>query len=251
VLEELGVQFGPNGNPLGGALPFEVFSEALAKLQSGASARNIDRGGTGDQLRNIRVLFLEAKQEKRDRVFMKSVATMVLLREERHGRLLLRLAACTRNLEIRRGTLGVLRDYGPPTTESSGKATERACKQLRTHRLGKPRTMAGLEEPEVDRDLLHNISWITDMLVNDSASSELLDEEVNRGRRGSESSLAEAFAPDVKIVGRDLAHCARHVLKKPSQADPTLSSVFETAIWHKTSVVQIIDHSDVFRQWFK
>ena len=42
---------------------------------------------------------------------------------------------------------------------------------------------------------------------------------------------AEAFTPHVKIVGRDLAHCARHVLQKPWQADPTLCNLFETAIW--------------------
>ena len=113
--------------------------------------------------------------------------------------------------------------------------------------------MTGLEEPEVDRDLLHHMHMITDMLVNDSASSELLAGVISRGRRGSESGLpeSEAFAPNVKIVGRDLAHCARHVLKKPWQADPTLPNLFETAIWHTTSVVLIIDHSDVFRQWFK
>ena len=64
VLEELGVQVGPNGNPLVGAPPFEVLSEVLAKLQSGTSARKIDRGGTGDRLRNIRFCLLEAKQER-------------------------------------------------------------------------------------------------------------------------------------------------------------------------------------------
>ena len=111
--------------------------------------------------------------------------------------------------------------------------------------------MTGLTEPEVDHDLLHHMRMITDMLVNDSASSELLAGEVGRGRRGSESGLKEAFTPNVMLVGRDLAHCARHVLKKPWQADPTLPNLFETAICHKTSVVQIIDHSDVFRQWFK
>ena len=62
VLEELGVQVGPNGNPLVGALPFEVFSEALAKLQSGVNARKIDRGGTRDRLKNIRFYLLEAKK---------------------------------------------------------------------------------------------------------------------------------------------------------------------------------------------
>ena len=111
--------------------------------------------------------------------------------------------------------------------------------------------MTGLEEPETDRDLLQHPRMITDTLVNDSASSELLAGEVSRGRRGSESGPAEAFAPHVMIVGRDLAHCARHVLKKPWQADPTLPNLFETTIWHKIAVVQIIDHSDVFRQWFK
>ena len=99
--------------------------------------------------------------------------------------------------------------------------------------------------------MLHHMRMVTDMLVNDSASSELLAGEVSRGRRISESGLAQAYTPHVRIVGRDLAHCPRHVLKKPWQADPTLPNLFETAIWHKTSVVQIISHSDVFRQLFE
>ena len=52
---------------------------------------------------------------------MNSVANMVVLRDERHGRLLLRFAACTRNLEVRRGTLGVARGYGSPATVNLGK----------------------------------------------------------------------------------------------------------------------------------
>ena len=45
--------------------------------------------------------------------------------------------------------------------------------------------MTGLEEPEVDYDLLHHMLMFTAMLLNDSASSELLAGEVSRGRRGS------------------------------------------------------------------
>ena len=201
----------------------------FAKLQSGMGARKIDRDGTGDRLKIIRFCLLEAKQE-RDRAFMQSVATMVLLRDETHGKLLLRFAACTRNLEIRRGTLGVLRDCGSPTADNLVKATERAYKQFCTHRLGQPRTMTGLEEQEVDRDLLHHTRMIRVILVNESASSELLVGGVSRGLRGSESGFAEALIPNAKIVGRDLAHRARHVLKKPWHADPTLSNLFETAI---------------------
>ena len=110
---------------------------------------------------------------------MNSVATMVLLRDNRHGRLLLRFAACARNLEVRRVTFGVLRDYGSPTAGNLAKAAERAYTQFCTHRLGKPRTMTGMEEPEVDRDLLHHMCMITEMLVNGSASSELFAGEVS------------------------------------------------------------------------
>jgi len=91
---------------------------------------------------------------------------------------------------------------------------------------------------------------ITEMLVNDAASSELLAADISRGRRGNSDGDAEAFTPNVKLVGRDLAHCARHVLKKPWEADEHLSNLFHGTVWHKRSVVQIIDKSDVFRQWF-
>jgi hypothetical protein len=145
VLEELGVQVGPNGNPLVGAPPFEVFSEVLAKLQSGLSARNIDRGGTRGRLKNIRFCVLEAKQEM-DREFMKSAATMVLLRDERHGRLLLRFATCTRDLEVRRGTLGALRDYGSPAAENSVK-----CNRAGVHIVLRSQVGEAPNHPNHDR----------------------------------------------------------------------------------------------------
>ncbi|MFM7982171.1 MAG: hypothetical protein ACKPKO_22915, partial [Candidatus Fonsibacter sp.] len=75
------------------------------------------------------------------------------------------------------------------------KATESAYKQFCTHKLGNPRTMTVLEQPEVDRALLRHMRMITDMLVNGGASSELLVGEVSQPRpHGSESGLAEAFA---------------------------------------------------------
>ena len=77
------VQVGPKGNPLVGALPFQVFSEVLAKLQIGMSAFKIDRGSTGDRLRNIRFCALDVgSQAGKGLDLMKSVATMVLLRDK-------------------------------------------------------------------------------------------------------------------------------------------------------------------------
>jgi hypothetical protein len=82
VLQELGVQVDPKGNPLVGTLPSEVFREVLANLQSGISARKMDRGGSGGRLRNVRFCLLEATHEK-DSGFIKSVATMALHRDEK------------------------------------------------------------------------------------------------------------------------------------------------------------------------
>ena len=55
--------------------------------------------------------------------------------------------------------------------------------------------MTGLKEPEVDHDLLHLMRMITDMLVNDSASSELLAGEV--GRRPGERLIPTASSVSV------------------------------------------------------
>ena len=254
VMQYLDIELGPTGLSLLGAPPLHVFTEALAGLQKGDSARRMDLGGTGDRVRNIRFCLFEALAEV-NREFMGRAATMVLMRDERHGRLLLCFAACTDTLETRHGTLAVMRDYDSPTAENLVKATKQAFKQFCTLRLGKPRSAVGLEEPKTDDHLLRHMRHITEMLVSDGASSELLAADVCRGRRGCVDedcgNDGEAFTPNVKIVGRDLAHCARHVLRKPWQADSHLAALFDATVWHKTSVVQIIDHSDVFRQWFR
>ena len=54
----------PFASALNSPRPFEVFSEVLAKLPSGRSLRNIDRGGTRDWLKNIRFCLLETTREK-------------------------------------------------------------------------------------------------------------------------------------------------------------------------------------------
>ena len=251
VMNSLEVDLGPKGLPLLGAPPLHVFTEALALLQNGESARRMDLGGTGDRMKNIRFSLFEALVEV-NREFLQRSATMVLMREERHGRLLLRFAACTKTLETRFGTLAVMRDYDSPTAENLVKATKLAFKQFCTHRLGKPRSMR-LAEPETDRRLLNHMRKITEMLVTDGATSELLAGDISRGRRGSVDGDdgGETFMPNVKIVGRDLAHCARHVLRKPWQADAYLTALFDATVWDRTSMVQIIDRSDVFRQWFR
>ena len=251
VLMALDQQLGPSGVPLIGTPPLDLFMEALARLQAGESCRRTDQGGTGDRMKNIRFCLLEAMQET-SRDFLRHAATMVLTRDERHGRLLIRYAACAGSLQTRHGTLAVMRDFDSPTAENLLKATKQAFKQFCTRHLGKPRSMPGLAAPKTDHKLLNHMRSITEMLVSDGASSELLSADLARGRRTcADANDGEAFTPNVKVVGRDLAHCARLVLRKPWQADPYLSSLFATTVWDNTAVVQIIDRSDVFRQWFK
>ena len=74
-----------------------MFTEALAGLQNGESARRMDLGGTGDRTVWVRRL-VEVNRE-----FMKRAATMVLMREKWHGQLIA-------SLEIRHATLPVTQD---------------------------------------------------------------------------------------------------------------------------------------------
>jgi len=233
VLQALGVDLGPRGTPLLGAPSLEAFNEVLAQVLRGESMRAMDQGGTGDRMKNMRFCLLEALMEE-DRAFIRRAKTMVLLRDERRGRLVVRYAACTGDLETRRGTVAVMRDYDSPTADNIVKATRQAFKQFCTHRAGRPRSMPALPAPEVDRDLLQHMRQITEMLVSDSAASELLAAEISRGRRGKAESDG-AFTPNVKVVGRDFAHCARWVLKKPWLADKNLAALFERTVWHETS----------------
>ena len=65
------------------------------------------QGGTSDRLKNTRLCLLEALVEE-NRVFLERSETMVLIRDKRHGRLLLRAAACANTLEARHGNAGRL-----------------------------------------------------------------------------------------------------------------------------------------------
>ena len=100
-------------------------------------------------------------------MILKRSATMVLIQDKRHGKLLLRAAACAHTLEARHGTLA---DYDSPAAEN---LVERLPNQhFCTHRLGQPGPMRGLQEPKRDHDLLRRMRQITEMLVSDAASSE-------------------------------------------------------------------------------
>jgi hypothetical protein len=72
-----------------------------------------------------------------------------------------------------------MRDYDSPTAENLVMATREAFKQFCTL----PRSMPGLKEPKTDHHLLRHMGLITEMLVSDGASSELLAADVCRGRR--------------------------------------------------------------------
>ena len=144
-----------------GVLPFEVFRDVLAELQSGMSALK-DRPGRRRGLAQEHQVLIVGSRTGKGQGFHEECCHHGVASRQKHGRLLFRFAACTRNLEVRRGTLGVMLDYGSPTAENLVKATQRAYTQFCTHRLGKPGTMTGLEEPEVDYDLLRHMRMISD-----------------------------------------------------------------------------------------
>ena len=89
----------------------------------------------------------------------------------------------------------------------------------------------------MDHHLLPQMRQIAEMLVSEVATSELLAAYVSLGRRRScvdEDDRDKACAPHVNIVGRDLAHCAMRVLRKPWTTDSHITALAKT-VWHSDS----------------
>ena len=56
--------------------------------------------------------------------------------------------------------------------------------------------------------------------------------------------------PNLRIIARDGAHASRRVTKRPWVADPFLHDVVERTVFAKNSPTRLIQHSEVFSEWF-
>ncbi|CAJ1390023.1 unnamed protein product, partial [Effrenium voratum] len=151
------------------APPRKDFEKALEGLRKGRSAR--DGGGSSDQATLTRWCLTEAcLQEARSA--LRTCKSLVIIRDERAGKLMLRFRATLRDMSVLTGVLG-LQDL------SCGLQT------FATEQFQPPR---GFRVVVPDR---------CDMVVTDCAPSEILAQQLGRGLRSAEAE--ELLFPNAKI----------------------------------------------------
>ena len=190
----------------------------LAKLQQGRSIRDANsHGATSTKTARMMTSLTEAMWEL-DRQFLKSATTIVLCRDERDGRLLVRYGAANAALDARRGVLGQVRNKGSNAT----------CLVAATMQVLK--TFCTDENGKLDRGLLTHIRNHIEVVAADSAENEILAGEMGRGTRTAllddlesaapsaraalRENLREKLTPSLLFIGRD---CARGFRRTPPQ----------------------------------
>ncbi len=264
----LGQELGPSGVCMAGAPCPLKLKEVLHGLQRGKSERE---EGRGSKVAELRWAIAEAYASL-DRAFLGKATSVALCRDERHGKLLVRFSATTEDFEHRNGTIALVQLDGCTAFDLVA-ATRKALTIFCACFLG---STDPSHPSKLDKELLDWIRTHVEVVANDAASNEMLAGDVGRGRRVWNDQLlldgcnsarmpgsalenrgpnadndANLLTPNLMLVHRDHAHCARRVLVRPWKADEELERLMTDHILGGDSVVQLVHRSPVLSRWFQ
>jgi len=208
---------GPTGGSVAGAPGEDDFDKLLGHLVKGKSLASFNNTSSKGEV--MQWCLHEALKEV-SRNFLKSASTVVLCRDEREGQLAVRFRAANDELNTHAGLLGIASDCGGKATQIS-QATRIVIKRMHTRYTGCPGKRLHPERCKADE--VSTASKI-EVIVNDSASNEMLAGNVGRGRRAAQPHECDAAAgydprlhkyvehvltPNVILIARDRAHSFR------------------------------------------
>ena len=222
----------------------DCWKRCLHDFLQGKSAR--DGKVASDQQYLMRWCLSEAMlQQLRGK--LRSARVVVLIRDERQGRLQIRFQATLANHSILSGLFGCEELKEGKKAKDITEATRNALKTFCTERLGAPRGFRG-KESVLDSALLQTLQDKIEMTVTDCASAELLAQDQSRGRRGSLTSNEPLF-PNARLTGRDRAHACGRLIERPWKSCPVVSKILEDTISGPESPFQKLEHSHTFSAW--
>ena len=213
VLQLLGVEVGPTGGCVVGTPPLGDFQALLTRMEEGESERSSSRRVSGSKCstkaRRMRWALVEALREQ-DREFLGKATTIVLCRDERESRLLVRFGACSADLQVRRGFLGQTKNAGSRACDLVS-ATRRLLRHFCTTKWAMP--AGGHGEVFHNKALQRHIQEHIEIVVSDSAANETLAANIGRGWRQDPSAGPNGLlTPNLVLIGRDCAHGFRRTM---------------------------------------
>jgi hypothetical protein len=108
-------------------------------------AKGVEQVGKRERIQKLQWCLAEAMRAA-DREFLKQASVIALIRDERHGRLLIRYRAVDANLNFRCGVLGLLKDFGTGAVNIA-KATLEVMQAMMTPGFGCPSTCGATGRP--------------------------------------------------------------------------------------------------------
>ena len=182
---------------------------------------------------------------------MAEARCVALFRDERKGRLLVRYRACLGDdFTVVSGVLGLRPCEG--SGDDLSKVTKVILTDFCTPHQGLLRNCALPDQENVDPASLEiEIRKKVTMVVSDAAAAELVSGDILRGRRAYAcSGQLQADFPNIRIVGRDIAHASTRLLKRPLCHHETLKSLTSEFVTASDSFCQKVFHSNVFKGWW-
>ena len=166
------------------------------------------------------------------RACLKCASMVVLIRDERHGKMLIRFRATLKDMTVVCGVLGLVELRQGSTAKDIVDATEKAFNIFATPRHEAPRNFHGCTR-KLESKLLKHLQERVEITVTDCAAAEILAQELGRGRRGGEETLF----PRTKMIGRDRAHACQRLLRHPWKAETAIKTLMEESqkIWNSTT----------------
>ena len=241
----------------GGRAPFEAPSPgAFAKLlRAFHSANGIGRdgldGGVGKRQKLRKMLYCLAEAVRaRTRTWLSAAQSLTTHSDASKSRLLVRGQMCGDDLEARYCLLGTEMLSGDSSALGIAESILRVLRDLATPLSSAP---GSTTTPDVDMPALLHICSIVEVFNADAAADEQLAGTVLAGGRapaapgdGGRAPLLHIF-PRLKVISKDKPHGARRITSRTWKCDPYLGRLADEVIMGKTSICQLVQHSDVLR----
>eukprot|EP00448_Togula_jolla_P000412 CAMPEP_0170614514 /NCGR_PEP_ID=MMETSP0224-20130122/24848_1 /TAXON_ID=285029 /ORGANISM="Togula jolla, Strain CCCM 725" /LENGTH=272 /DNA_ID=CAMNT_0010940191 /DNA_START=147 /DNA_END=965 /DNA_ORIENTATION=- len=179
----------------------DAFITVYVEARKGhAASQAIENVGKRRKIKRMRFCLAEAHRAM-DRRFLRSATAISLMRDMRKSRLMIRFVVVSAKLEVRRGLLGIHRNFG-----HSARDILRATSII----LRRAATVCGNSCCSfVDMALLRHIRRQVVMICTDSAADEMLAAEMMRQSIASDMAV---LTPNPRVVLRDKAHSSRRTL---------------------------------------
>ena len=223
------------------------FAKVLQAVQQGRPD-GVPGVAARSKARKLQFCVFEAMREHW-REQLRGAASISLLRDERHKRLLLRFRCSNLDLQVTEGTFGQLKCNYSSSALGLAEATWRLLREFCTPGSLDARPAA----PPMDSDLFEHIRLHIHSTTVDSASNEVTCAQdmaaVLEADLGG-LSKGERLLPQHKLIIRDRAHAARRTLSRPWHADVYLDTVVQSMTTGAHSIGQLIQRSDDFRAWY-